>query len=324
MAVPECSIRPRSRASWLVDRREQPGDHVAGRARIRPSNSAGSPAADCGVKTRQTSPCRSIRSTGESSRSAPAGKRAASASTRLLKPSRKRDEHAVACAAFAGGLVAVLPLPPHRPDQAAVLPLHVAEAGERGRDAELFHVGGIDRRHQRLDQPLEGLASQPAADEGGHALVAVVLPRRNEVFQGRPQLAQRAEDRRDGQRPQPRRGHHQEAVGQAIEPAAADDERPPARRVGLDELIGQPQPPAKFDAPGDRGNEVVGALLDLEAVVGGRSRARRPAAARPPAASGCSGASSTSRWAAARPAIPPPITAIRCFLIVWGSLTAAR
>ena len=148
-----------------------------------------------------------------------------------------------------------------------MLPLHVAKTRKRGGDAEFLHVGGIDRRHQRLDQPIEGLPPQPAADEGGHALVAIVLSRRNEVFPGRPQLPQRAEDRRDGQRPQPRGGHHQKAVGQPIEPAAADHERPPARRVGLDELIAQSQPPAQFQPPGDRGDEVVGALLDLKPIL---------------------------------------------------------
>ena len=76
------------------------------------------------------------------------------------------------------------------------------------------------------------------------------------------------------------------------------------------ELIGQPQPLAEVDAPGDRGDEVVGALFDLKAVAVDASKARRPAAA--PASKSVkrhAGRNSISRCAAASPAMPPPMTA---------------
>ena len=148
-----------------------------------------------------------------------------------------------------------------------MLALHLAEAGERGLDAELLQVGRVDRTHERLDQPVEDLASQAAAHEAGHALVGVVHPRRDEVFQGRTQLAQRAEDRRRGQRPEARGGHHQEAVGQGVQPSFSHDEGAAEGRVGLDEPIAQPEAPAQIEPPGHGGDEVVGALLDLETLL---------------------------------------------------------
>ena len=72
----------------------------------------------------------------------------------------QRDEHAVPGAAFRAAFRSGSSLMAHCPDQAAVLPLHFAEAGQRGQHAELFHVGGVDRADQRLDQPVEDFAAQ--------------------------------------------------------------------------------------------------------------------------------------------------------------------
>ena len=101
----------------------------------------------------------------------------------------------------------------------------------------------------------------------GHALVGVVPTRRNEVFHRRAELAQRTEDRCDRQRPKSRGGHHQESVGQPVQPAGADDKRPPIGRIGSKQLITQPEPLAEIQAPGHGGDEVVGALLDLKTVL---------------------------------------------------------
>jgi len=73
-----------------------------------------------------------------------------------------------------------------------VLALHLAEPGKGGLDAQLFHVGRVHGAHERLDQPVKGLATQPAADERGHALIGLVQPRGDEVLQRRPKFTQRA------------------------------------------------------------------------------------------------------------------------------------
>ena len=157
-----------------------------------------------------------------------------------------------------------------------MLLFHLPEAGKRGLDAQFLHVGRIDRADQRLDQPVERLPAKPAADELGHALVAVVATRRDEVFQGRPELSQRAEDRRDRHRPKLRGGHHHETVRQAMQPAAANHERAATVRIGLHELARQPQTLAQIEPPRHGGNEIVGALLDLETVAmhGGKDAAQ--------------------------------------------------
>ena len=156
---------------------------------------------------------------------------------------------------------------PHGADQAAVLQLHLAELRERGLHAELLHVGRVHGADQRLDQPLEDLASQAPADKRRHALVPSVAPRRDEVLQARPKLPQRAEDRRQRQRPHPRGGHHQEPVRQLVQPTGPDHVGLPVVWVGADQLLAQSQPLAEGHAPGHGGDEIVGALFHLVAVL---------------------------------------------------------
>ena len=82
-------------------------------------------------------------------------------------------------------------------------------------------------------------------------------------------------------------------------------------RIGLHELARQPQPLAQIEPPGHRGNEIVGALLDLETVaMHGRNNAAQPRTSLKKRYLAL-GASSRNRCAAASPEIPPPITAIR-------------
>ncbi len=160
-----------------------------------------------------------------------------------------------------------------------MLLFHLPKAGKRGLHAQFLHVGRIDRAHQRLDQPVERLPAQPAADELGHALVALVAPRRNEILQGGPKFPQRAEDRRDRHRPELRGGHHHETVRQAMQAAAADHERAAAVRIGLHKLARQPQALTQIEAPRHGGDKIVGALLDLVAIaVDGGNDAPQPRA----------------------------------------------
>ena len=164
----------------------------------------------------------------------------------------------------------------HRANQTAEIALHLAESNERGQYAELLQIGGVDRADKRLDQPLERLAAQAAADEMGHAFVGVVRARRNEVFHRRPKLADRTEDRRQGQRPKSRGGHHQEAVWQPVQPPATHDKCASIYRIGADQLVAQPESLTQTQAPGDGRNEVVGALLDLKTVFVDRRDAAAP------------------------------------------------
>ncbi len=156
---------------------------------------------------------------------------------------------------------------PHRPDQASVAELHFPELRQRCHHAQPFHVCRIDSAHQRFDEPLEYLTPEATAHERRHALVAVVSPGRKKILAARTQLSQRAEDRCQGHRPQSRRRHHQEAVRQAVQPTAPDHERMAVGGIGLDQLASQSDAPAQIHAPRHGGDEVVGTLFDLEALL---------------------------------------------------------
>src|SRR5439155_14769639 len=65
-------------------------------------------------------------------------------------------------------------------DQAAVLLLHHAEAGQRRHDAELVRVGAVDAGDQWLGETLERLAAQAALDEVAEAFVLLAAAARDE------------------------------------------------------------------------------------------------------------------------------------------------
>ncbi len=268
--MPEYSICPNSAASSASIGASSGLARCAGTATIRASNSRNF-AAPAG-NNRQTSPLRSIRSIAASSRIDFGRQAGGDRLDQRGKPSGQGHEHAIPGTAFRRPCSTWCPrwaavhLLPHGADQAAVLLFHLPKAGKRGLDAQFLHVGRIDRADQRLDQPVERLPAKPAANESGHALVVVVAARRDEILHGRPQLAERAKDRRDGHRPKLRGGHHQETVRQSMQPAAPNHERVAAVRVGLHELVCQPQTLAQIEPPRHGGNEIVGTLLDLETV----------------------------------------------------------
>ena len=209
---------------------------------------------------------RSILSTGEFNRTHPGGNLAAIALDHARKSFAERDEHAVPRAALRSPLGFAFIC-----RRIARMRLPCSRSISRKRESVAIRlscskIGGVNRADQRLDQPVERLAAQTAANEGGHALVFFALSRRNEIFHRRTEFAQRAQNRRDGQRPHLRGGHHQKAVGQAMQTPAADHERPPIGRIGLNELIFQAQPFAKIDAPGNGRDEIIRAPFDLKAV----------------------------------------------------------
>ena len=107
----------------------------------------------------------SSRSTGVFNRTASGWQAGGQGIDQACQAVAQGDEHAIACAAFGAGVRIEFFLPAHRPDQAAVLSFHLAEAGKGGQQAEFFHIGGVNRADQRLDQPVENFAAQAAADE---------------------------------------------------------------------------------------------------------------------------------------------------------------
>ena len=147
-----------------------------------------------------------------------------------------------------------------------MFPLHVLKARKRRGQAEPFRIGRVDSRHQRLDKPVEDLAPQPPADEAGQTFVAAGRPPPHEILPRQPQLAQRTQDRRRDDRPNPAGGHQHEALGHAAQPSAAHDQRAPLCGIRADQFLGEPQPAAKIDAPGDIRDEAVGAAFDEKAV----------------------------------------------------------
>jgi hypothetical protein len=59
-----------------------------------------------------------------------------------------------------------------RPHEAAVIPLHVDEARERGGETQLRGVAGVDAGKEWFDNPGVGLGAQAACEELGHGLFA--------------------------------------------------------------------------------------------------------------------------------------------------------
>jgi len=105
-------------------------------------------------------------------------------------------------------------------DHAAVLPLHLQEAGHGRLQAQALGVAPVDSTHQGLRHALQGLTTHPASNEAGQGLVSRVPTSRQDQVQADAQLAQGAQNRRQEERNQARgsqqaktfRNRHQAAV----------------------------------------------------------------------------------------------------------------
>ena len=147
-----------------------------------------------------------------------------------------------------------------------MLALHLAELRQGGPQAQLGRVGRVDAPHERLHQPLQGLAAQPALDERRQALVGVVVLAGEDQVHQHPELAAPREDRGRQDRAEPVGGHQHEPFGDRHEPPLADDERATMLGVGPDQALAQAQASAEVDPPGLVRDERVGPPLQGEAV----------------------------------------------------------
>ena len=111
---------------------------------------------------------------------------------------------------------------------------------ERGLETQVVGIARIDPAHQWLHQPLERLASQPAADECRQAFLGLVIPPGNDQVHQHPQLAAPGEDRCC----QDRYGCGAEPSAQSLpglaQLAFPHNERAAVAGVGFDELVRQP------------------------------------------------------------------------------------
>ena len=63
--------------------------------------------------------------------------------------------------------------------------------GERRGQTQLVTVGGVDSRHQRLDESFPGVPTEAAANEPAERFVARRAPRGEQVVEGHASLAER-------------------------------------------------------------------------------------------------------------------------------------
>ena len=110
-------------------------------------------------------------------------------------------------------------------DQAAVLALHRQKLGQGRLQAQVVGVGRVDPRDQRLNQPVQSLAAQPAAHERRQALLAVFIAAGNDQIHQETELAPPRQDRRRQNRHQPVWRHQHKALRHRHQPAVANDER---------------------------------------------------------------------------------------------------
>ena len=76
------------------------------------------------------------------------------------------------------------PLPPGGTDQAAVLLLHRQVLGKCGLETQVVRVARVDSTNERLHQPLECFASQPAPHESRKAFLGVIIsPGNDQIHQ---------------------------------------------------------------------------------------------------------------------------------------------
>ena len=180
----------------------------------------------------------------------------------------RRNEHAVAGTAAAFGLLLPLAarLGPDGADQAAVGTLHFDEPRHGCLDAQPLGIARVDPAHQRLDQPIVGLAPEPADHKRCQTLVFVLGIGRNKKLPGHPQLADRTENRRGDHGPDAAGGHDDKALRDFAQPTSADHERLPVRRVGGNQLVLETDPPTQVKTPRKLGDKIVRTPLQQKSV----------------------------------------------------------
>src|ERR1700724_3427080 len=106
-----------------------------------------------------------------------------------------RAAGAAGLAGLAGFRVVRARCGPQSPDYAAMAGFHLDKARQRGVQAELLRIGGVDSAGERLRDALEDLAAEAAAHERRQALVTVAAAARNQRLDRHPRLAERGKQR---------------------------------------------------------------------------------------------------------------------------------
>ena len=82
----------------------------------------------------------------------------------------QRNEHAIAGSrrfSFTASHIDIAAIPPSRANETAVLLFHGQELGQRGFQAEVAGVSGVDAPHKGLNQTIKGLSAKPSSNKRG-------------------------------------------------------------------------------------------------------------------------------------------------------------
>ena len=244
----------------------------------------------------------------------PSGSRRATASTSAPMPSRGRDEQAVARARAAARAPRRRRAQPE--DHAAVRALHLEEARHGRGERQALGIGGVDAADERLGDALERLAAEPAADEGGEALVAGAGARGSTRSSAMRSFPRQREERRAS--PAARAPSAPAAGSPRAAAAGGRRARRTVRRSPSRVPTSRSAKPRRSQSARPHGFSVMNESAPRSTTkppraLGARSlppsRSRPRAGRRRPARPRC--ACSTRRCAAARPAMPPPTTTTR-------------
>jgi len=134
------------------------------------------------------------------------------------------------------------PFPPvgkHRPDEAAMLSLHLTETGQRGKKTLPRDLRTVDAGEQRLGDLVQSLPSHAPCNEVPERFVLIAVAPWNDEVETHPQLAERRDERREQERAE--LGGHQEhdPLRHLYRPAAGEYIDAPGFIVRAQETSGQ-------------------------------------------------------------------------------------
>ena len=150
--------------------------------------------------------------------------------------------------------------------EAPLLLLKRHKLGAGRHHPELGRVCRPDAGRQRLHEPLEGLAAQPADGKLLERLLFPAPPRRNEPLRQHPQLARGREQRAAENTGEPAGGEEAKTMRHRNRAAPVPHQRPSHPRVDAHKFPLQPQSLHKGDALGPGRQKAIGRSLDEPAV----------------------------------------------------------
>ena len=145
-----------------------------------------------------------------------------------------------------------------------VLAFELPKVRERGCEAELLSVAGVDAAHERLHEALVGLAAHAARHERGDRLVTGLRAGRQLGFAGEAVEPLGREDPARRKRIESGRDHAGQARRQRAKLAGEPHVGAAIARDALDQIAGEAELLAQPDATGLPREEAVGPALDQE------------------------------------------------------------